>query len=165
LERHTLETTADTILATLAVKDRASGQEYYLSDHEPILNMGNPDGIESDDWDYFAISNTSTVDDFDFILDNFKIEVIGSNEPGDLLGDYNEDGKVDAADYVQWRDSNINGQQGYADWRANFGRTLGAASNASVAVPEPAGVALLVIGGLLAGLRRARKMISSAERR
>ena len=32
-----------------------------------------------------------------------------------LLGDYNDNGKVDAADYVVWRKTNINGPQGYID--------------------------------------------------
>jgi hypothetical protein len=158
LERHTQMTTADTILATLTVKDRASGQEYSLSDYEPLMNMGNPDGIESEDWDYFAISNTSTVDDFDFILDNFMIEVVGSNEPGDLTGDYNGDGAVDAADYVVWRKNNINGQQGYDDWRANFGRTSGPGSGSLAAnVPEPSGMSLVTIGGVLF-VRRVRRL-------
>ncbi len=165
LERHTLVTTADTILSTLTVKDRATGQEYSLSDHEPILNMGNPDGIASDDWDYFAISNTSTVDDYDFILDNFTIDVIGSNEPGDLLGDYNENGTVDAADYVLWRENNINGAQGYIDWRTNFGRTLSPGSGSAAAVPEPAGMALLLSGALLGiKLRKRDDEDSSAMR-
>jgi hypothetical protein len=155
LERFTLETTADTILATLTVKDRATGQEYSLSDYEPITNMGNPDGISSDDWDYFAISNTSTVDDFDFVMDNFTIEVIGSNVG--LAGDYNNDGSVDAADYVVWRKNNINGEQGYNDWRTNFGRTAGSGSGLPAgAVPEPTGVALLIMAGLLGTAARRR---------
>jgi hypothetical protein len=102
-------------------------------------------------YDYVAFRNASG--DFDYAIDNFMIEVIGSNESGDLLGDYNENGTVDAADYVSWREGNINGQQGYLDWRANFGRTLTPGSS-SASVPEPAGLALLVIGGLLAGSRR-----------
>ena len=73
-------------------------------------------------YDYVAFRNATPISDY--AIDNFMIEVIGSNEPGDLLGDYNENGTVDAADYVSWREGNINGQQGYLDWRANFGRTL-----------------------------------------
>jgi len=37
-------------------------------------------------------------------------------------GDYNNSGTIDAADYVVWRKTNVNGAQGYADWRANFGK-------------------------------------------
>ena len=39
-----------------------------------------------------------------------------------LTGDYNNNGVVDAADYVLWRKTDTGGQQGYDDWRANFGR-------------------------------------------
>ncbi len=39
-------------------------------------------------------------------------------------GDYNGDGKVDAADYVKWRDS-IGTQAAYDVWRANFGASGG----------------------------------------
>jgi hypothetical protein len=73
-----------------------------------------------------------------------------------LLGDYNQDGTVDAADYVVWRstigqtgsnlaaDGDANGVVDYGDysvWRANFGSTSPAASPAiasGFAVPEPA---------------------------
>lgn len=36
-------------------------------------------------------------------------------------GDYNGNGTIDTGDYVAWRKTNINGAQGYADWKANFG--------------------------------------------
>jgi hypothetical protein len=50
-------------------------------------------------------------------IDYYEIRVPGS---AGLTGDYNGNGEVDAADYVVWRKTNINGQQGYDDWRANF---------------------------------------------
>jgi hypothetical protein len=74
-----------------------------------------------------------------------------------LPGDYNEDGSVDAADYVVWRKSD-GSQEDYNTWRTNFGRTAGSGGGAlaSAAVPEPASIALCgVILGLLA-MRRAR---------
>jgi len=56
------------------------------------------------------------------VNDTFDIiEIAG----GALTGDYNEDGIVDAADYVAWRRTDIGGAQGYTDWRANFGQTGG----------------------------------------
>jgi hypothetical protein len=55
----------------------------------------------------------------------------GSSSTGSVVGDYNQNGAVDAADYVVWRDTNINGAQGYADWRTNFGKTGGANSSTS----------------------------------
>ncbi|HJQ80188.1 MAG TPA: PEP-CTERM sorting domain-containing protein, partial [Lacipirellulaceae bacterium] len=72
-----------------------------------------------------------------------------------IPGDYNNDGKVDAGDYVVWRKTNINGQAGYDTWRMNFGRTSGSGSALS-AVPEPA-AGLLVILGLVGGALVSRR--------
>jgi len=54
-------------------------------------------------------------------------EVRGSANPAD----YNSNGVVDAADYVAWRKNNINAQQGYTDWRANFGAAGSSGGTAS----------------------------------
>jgi hypothetical protein len=65
-------------------------------------------------------------------------------------GDYNGDFVVDAGDYVAWR-KHGGPQEGYENWRANFGRTAGGgagsadfdqhrgagASPGQLAVPEP----------------------------
>ena len=85
------------------------------------------------------------------------LHVTGS---GGLLGDYNQNGVVDAADYVFWRKNNGTnnplpndnglgvpvGPAQYSLWRANFGNTAGSGSvlSAGSAIPEPA-TALLVI--------------------
>ncbi|HEY3393537.1 MAG TPA: LamG-like jellyroll fold domain-containing protein [Lacipirellulaceae bacterium] len=61
-----------------------------------------------------------------------------------LEGDFNGDGKVDAADYVVWRKTD-GSQPGYVAWRANFGRTAGASAAASAAVPEPGMVGLILL--------------------
>lgn len=69
-----------------------------------------------------------------------------------IPGDYNFDGAVDAADYVVWRKTDINGQQGYETWRANFGATSGAGSGAALglppypAVPEPVAWIMSLMG-------------------
>jgi hypothetical protein len=91
----------------------------------------------------------------------------GLEEAGPLTGDYNGDGSVDAGDYVVWRKSNINGEQGFQDWRTNFGSTgggppppettfrigsvvfdssAGASPGGGSAVPEPSAAWLLVVG-------------------
>jgi hypothetical protein len=75
-------------------------------------------------------------------------------------GDYNNDGKVDAADYVLWRKNDINGAQGYTDWRTNFGTgTAGAGSGSLVgaAVPEPSACMLFVAAVGLLGWRRSAR--------
>ncbi len=65
---------------------------------------------------------------FDGIIDEVRLtnaplapsEFLFASAVAPLEGDYNEDGKVDAADYVVWRKTGINGQQGYDTWRSEF---------------------------------------------
>jgi len=65
----------------------------------------------------------------------------------DPAGDYNNDGTVDAADYVVWRKTDGT-QAGYNFWRANFGQPAGsgAGAGAIVAVPEPTTLVLILLG-------------------
>jgi hypothetical protein len=104
----------------------------------------------------------------EFYLDN--IRAIGA--PAELAGDYNDNGTVDAADYVVWRDmqdqsvppgsgADGTGPGGAPDgvvntldydfWRARFGNVGpgGAAIPAAFVVPEPASC-LLMLGLSLA---------------
>jgi len=75
--------------------------------------------------------------------------------PLPLLGDFNQDGVVDAADYATWRNSvgaatipnrdpantGVIGQSDYITWRSHFGQSvLGSAA----AVPEPAAAVFAV---------------------
>ena len=74
-----------------------------------------------------------------------------------LPGDYNDDGVVDAADYVIWR-KNDGTQIGYDTWRANFGQTAGSGSGSAAAapsqthtaVPEPGGAVLAAVAAVAA---------------
>ncbi|MEX0610927.1 MAG: LamG domain-containing protein [Pirellulales bacterium] len=90
------------------------------------------------------------------------LRLIGNVSYGALTGDYNDDGSVDAADYVVWRKTGINGQDGYNDWRANFGMMApGSGSSLSnTAVPEPACFVLAVIA-VLGGARRCRRELAT----
>jgi hypothetical protein len=71
-----------------------------------------------------------------------------------LAGDFNNDGSVDAADYVVWR-KNLGTQEDYNLWRANFGRPSKAAAAVSqatspaAAVPEASSVVLVLLGAAL----------------
>jgi hypothetical protein len=99
--------------------------------------------------------------DVQYNANSVVLAVVGPS----LLGDYNQNGVVDAADYVVWRntlgqmgaglvaDGNGNGQIDPGDydvWRAHFGQTAGigtgqpANSHGDSAVPEPAAGALLL---------------------
>ena len=81
-----------------------------------------------------------------------------------LVGDYNGDNVVDAADYVLWRKdpaSHGGNPQGYNEWRANFGNPPGSGSGSGLsagAVPEPGSALLLMFGLTAVGIgRRSRR--------
>jgi hypothetical protein len=95
--------------------------------------------------------------------------------PAGILGDYNANGTVDAADYVLWRD-NLNGnvtlpndstpgtvsQEDYTVWRANFGMSAGAgASAAAGSIPEPTSLVLCAMVPWLVARRRVRPAFNS----
>jgi hypothetical protein len=159
----------DAIFATITITERATGMQWSFGDYDSVgvAGGGDPDGgFESDSWDYFAMqtAGTSTSDEFDWLIDNFKVELFGSN--AGLDGDFNNDGNVDAADYVVWRKNGLS-EADYNLWRENFGETSGPGAGGSTygAVPEPVSAALLVIGGLfVTGTRRRDSDGSSAAR-
>jgi hypothetical protein len=85
------------------------------------------------------------------------------------FGDFNQDGVVDAADYVVWRDTlgqtglglaadgNGNSQIDAGDynvWRAHFGQTIGSGSFTGGTVSEPSTVLLLMFASSARCLRR-----------
>ena len=80
-----------------------------------------------------------------------------------MNGDFNNDGKVDAGDYITWRKNNTTnnalpndnglgtpvGSSHYTLWRNNFGKPPGSGSGALIdgsAVPEPTGLLLALFG-------------------
>ncbi|HEY3393911.1 MAG TPA: PEP-CTERM sorting domain-containing protein, partial [Lacipirellulaceae bacterium] len=99
--------------------------------------------------------------DLDIGADSVVLSVMGSL-PG-LPGDYNGNGVVDAADYVVWRKKSGT-QEEYNTWRANFGRTSGAASLSDVTAPEPASFALLMLGAAVASWRRSSPQSRTSRR-
>jgi hypothetical protein len=115
-----------------------------------------------------AFPNSVVVDPVTTTLVRTNVEFAGS-------ADYNDNGVVDAADYVLWRmtrgqegshlaaDGNLNGvvdNGDYQYWRSSFGKVLpGAGASAEVplalaSVPEPATVTLLLGAAGLLVLRR-----------
>jgi hypothetical protein len=122
------------------------------------------------DWLEFTFFNptTSTTQATDLYIKS--IEIIGTVPPG-VPGDFNSDGKVDAADYVIWRkntgnnalpnDDGLTTQAARFDlWRSNFGEMAGGGSGAGGgAVPEPGSIALFtsILAGWLPWSRRTRK--------
>ena len=168
----------ETVRGTLDVTDRATGQVFSLSGFDRLdeINAANdPDGgFESDAWDYFVIGLSGSFDDFDWIIDNFTVEVIGSNEPGGDDADFDGDGDVDGRDFLTWQrglgltgqpnkstgDANGNGTVDAADlavWRAQFGDEPGIGG-----IPEPASglLATMALIAVMAGRQRRRPRIS-----
>jgi autotransporter-associated beta strand protein len=99
---------------------------------------------------------------------------VSSFIPPPLLGDYNQDGVVDAADYLLWRNSigqasipnrnpangGVVGQADYVTWREHFGQSVlgGGAELSGAAVPEPASALLTCwLAFVAASARRARR--------
>lgn len=159
----------DNIVATLMVKDLDSLQEWTLSGFNTLFQDPNepedPDlGFDSDAWDYFALSTggVSDGDEFDFLIDNFMVEVLGSNE-GDYIDDANADfdgnGIVDGLDFLRWQrgETPENGSPAeLALWEAQYGQSV-PLSAISAAVPEPATILMAGLGSVLAlGLPRRR---------
>jgi hypothetical protein len=109
-----------------------------------------------------------------FLTDSFSDKAIFVNfAAAGIAGDYNNNGAVDAADYVVWRENlnttntlpndpnggTIDNDQ-YNTWRSNFGKSAGIGSGNLNAVPEPttAVVALMGLVGLgFVGCRRSRR--------
>jgi hypothetical protein len=90
--------------------------------------------------------------------------------PGGVTGDYNNNGTVDAADYVVWRkNTGTNnslpnnslpgpiGQEHYDQWRANFGKMAGGAAGVAAGVPEPTSVALIATAFMILVAQRKRQ--------
>jgi hypothetical protein len=103
------------------------------------------------------LGNTTATVNYDEANGNVFLSDFMSTDPPGIFGDYNDDGIVDAADYVVWRKNNgttntlpndssagLVSPADYDVWRENFGRTSGSGSGAQ-AVPEPGAFAALVL--------------------
>jgi len=130
-------------------------------------------------WSYYSIWQDSFLDDFtpaqvqalmgddDIITLDELMTMPWSDDAPDLPGDYNNNGKVDAADYTVWRDAMTAGGGSLANdltpgevdefdfvvWRTFFGQSLGGGAGAA-AVPEPASLMLMLLASFWLVARR-----------
>jgi hypothetical protein len=113
---------------------------------------------------------------FNFAIAGTSGVAIWSDSVVPLLGDYNHNGTVDAADYTVWRnslgqvgsglDADGNGNDeidegDYEIWKMHFGESSGAGAitSAHAAVPEPMAAVLIACGilGISCGRRSGRR--------
>ena len=78
---------------------------------------------------------------YDLNLSKGVTNYVVGNSNG-LPGDFNQDGRVDSADYTLWRNGGGD-QDDYLLWKTNFGRTL--AGGGATAVPEAGSLALVLL--------------------
>jgi hypothetical protein len=132
----------------------AAGNVYTTNNNSERLQVFSPGGS------WKAVTNS----DGTFSLDPL------ATLPG-TAGDYNNDGIVNAADYVVWRkflgtNTQLENEgegvtpgmvtaEDYATWRTNFGMvTPPGAGSAAAAVPEPGAIVLAMIALAMFGARR-----------
>jgi hypothetical protein len=83
-----------------------------------------------------------------------NVSITGTLIPG-LEGDFNNDGSVDAADFVMWQKTNSGDPGAYITWSTHFGESSGGAG-AAAGVPEPTSSLLAVAGICLLAARRGK---------
>ncbi|MCA9189303.1 MAG: hypothetical protein R3E01_20145 [Pirellulaceae bacterium] len=146
--------------------DDQSGEFIVQSRSVAAIGSPNSENVFGDD---LRLTDT----DFYFAFVDFNNPL--TPQAAALLGDYNGNGVVDAADYTVWKDSfgstteltadgNGNGTVDAADytiWKDNFGNTAAVASVASV--PEPHAMTLVLT--LLCGLPLQVRLRSQRIRR
>jgi hypothetical protein len=138
----------------------------------PGADLGSTLSLADNETDTFQFTSTSSVPPQSdiFVITNVFLNGLAltdsinltsfthrfaQNGPEVLAGDFNQNGLVDAADYVVWRNnvgapagtlpndttSGAIGAAQYSLWRTNFGAAAGAGiSSVAAAVPEPASV-------------------------
>ena len=138
--------------ATVSANFAGSTYNWTISYSGNITWAGTPGVDYGNSGQVTAISDTGGVD---VVLKGLS-SVIG---PQGVPGDYNNNGVVDAGDYVVWRKGGtlqnevdtpgtVNAAD-YTAWRARFGNTSGSGSGLSAAaVPEPH-VLVLTLGALM----------------
>jgi hypothetical protein len=116
-----------------------------------------------------SIFNTSGAHDLVFTYTNIFGDIVNglvvydSTQPPGVPGDYNNNGRVDAADYVMYRNGGpLQNEvvtigtvtpEDYTAWRQRFGNTSGSGSGVeAAAVPEPGAIPLVLLAFIMTAL-------------
>jgi hypothetical protein len=136
--------------STFQVTLAGAGNAVYANENDPWLELG------------FSFNAEWGSIDVDFL--SYALGVIAPT-PGGLPGDYNDDGKVDAADYVAWRkggtlandDSPGTGPDDYDRWVTHFGSMASGGGGSAGSIPEPTAAVILSMAAVVVSVaRRAR---------
>jgi GH25 family lysozyme M1 (1,4-beta-N-acetylmuramidase) len=136
-------------------------------------------------WEFWQYSSTGSVPgisgnvDLD-VFDGTLLELLQQHSPNYSNGDYNNDGMVDAGDYVYWRDrvgmvvnmgtgadgdlSGVVDMGDYDVWKSNFGTLVpnvpaGAGGQSVIGVPEPS-TTILFAAAITALTSRRRRCVA-----
>ena len=142
---------------------RLSDQQVLFSQSGTLNNAG-AGPIDSIEITLYSNGSSST-GTREFFFDNVRIE----DDANSLVGDYNQSGTVDAADYVLWRntlnqsvpigsgaDGNRDGTINALDydvWKMHFGEIAPISATAAIVVPEPTSIVLTSVAvGLVSSM-------------
>lgn len=155
-------------IAGAPVTSLSPGQSLTVDDRNVTLNGAYTDGSAfTFDLNSDPVVGTHPSGRFDYFSTGSTVTITLVPSEITLLGDYNGNGQVDAADYTVWQDSfgslfnlaadgNGNGVVDAADytvWQDNFGQSV--TSQQVAVVPEP-GTLCLAMCGIIWGVSRRR---------
>jgi hypothetical protein len=153
---------ADELDYSLTTTGDVSGM--FLDQMDPALDGGNTHLVSLDTSTPGMKNGSISIISTSQAVQNGVINIPISYQvfaPGGALGDFNDDGKVDAADYVVWRKNETSNNplphddglatqaERFELWRAHFGEMAMPGGGAGGAVPEPAASLLVAVAACL----------------
>ncbi len=112
-----------------------------------LSNFGFGDGASLASGTEVIFSDGTTID---------PMEIFGLLEPAGLDGDFDDDGDVDGADFLEWQRGlgTIYDAADLADWKTNYGMVLTGMSALATVVPEPSSMLLMISAAGVTVFRR-----------
>jgi hypothetical protein len=163
-----------TVITTIANRNATVEEPFGIGGHSQNC-CGEGETFAGNIAEIILFARTLTAQEYADV-ENYLDAKYFAAPPMGVAGDYNDNGTVDAADYVLWRDNLgqlialdnenpaattpglVDGED-YSFWRSRFGATTGSGSGAAAAVPEPTTwlllCSMLCVAPWLAGRRRA----------